>query len=157
MAFDPDQADQDPQIPEKLRAAMVGLYDRPPGIPQRVDATILRDARAWYAGRRRWWLAARWAGAGLATAAALALAGRIYLAHPGTRPAASPARQIARAGDIDGNGRVDIVDAYVVARAIAHHGPLERGWDVNGDGVVDQKDVDLIARMAVRVSPEAAQ
>ena len=136
---------------------MVRLYDQPPRVPAGLDAAILREARIGYSRRRRFWLAARWAGAGLAAAAALALAIRIYVAHPAIRPAISPPRQIARAGDIDGNGRVDILDAYVVARAIARHQTLDPAWDINGDGVVDQKDVDLIARMAVRVTPEAAQ
>ena len=55
---------------------------------------------------------------------------------------------------MDGNGRIDILDAFTVARALADKGrtgPLPAAWDVNGDGVVDQKDVDWLANAAVRV------
>src|SRR5690348_671306 len=124
-SFDPDRPDQDPRLPETLREAIVRLYNEPPRVPAELDAAILRDARTGYARRRRFWLAARWAGAGLAAAAALALAIRVYVTHPAVRPAVSPPRQVARAGDIDGNGRVDILDAYAVARAISRHQPLD--------------------------------
>ena len=60
--------------------------------------------------------------------------------------------QVAIVGDINNDGRVDILDAFVVARGIAHHEQLPAAWDVNGDGVIDQKDVDLLAQMAVTVS-----
>jgi hypothetical protein len=103
-------------------------------------------------------MAARWWGAGLAAAAAVVLALRVFVAHPtASRQAMTPPRQVARLGDVDHDGRVNILDAYIVARKIARHEPLDLAWDVNGDGVVDQRDVDLIAHMAVRVSPEAAQ
>lgn len=57
-------------------------------------------------------------------------------------------------GDVDGSGGVDIVDAFVLARAVAEVegerglGPL---WDVTGDGVVDEGDVDAVAMRAVRL------
>lgn len=137
---------------------MARLYEPLTGVPAELDSVILRDARGSYARRQRWSLAVRWAGAGLAAAAALALALRLYIAHPSTLRSATPAhRQLARVGDVDGNGRVDILDAYVVARAITRHQPLDPAWDVNGDGVVDRKDVDLIARRAVHVSEGAAE
>ena len=53
--------------------------------------------------------------------------------------------------DIDGNGRVDILDAFKLARGIEG---VERGateWDINGDGVVNREDVDYVAFKAVRL------
>jgi hypothetical protein len=46
--------------------------------------------------------------------------------------------------DLDGSGRVDIVDAYLLASGL-------KDGDVNGDGLVDQKDVEALAREAVTI------
>jgi hypothetical protein len=53
--------------------------------------------------------------------------------------------------DVNGDGRVDIRDALVLARKLRAGGPLEGGWDLSGDGVVDRVDVDRIARLVVAV------
>jgi hypothetical protein len=76
--------------------------------------------------------------------------------RPHTPPQVTP--HTALAGDINGDGRVDILDAYLVARTLAdksHTAPPPAAWDVNRDGVVDQKDVDWIANAAVRVGTSA--
>jgi hypothetical protein len=53
--------------------------------------------------------------------------------------------------DIDRSGRVDILDAFKLARQIkAGLQPSEK-WDMNGDGQVNRKDVDLVAFAAVRL------
>jgi hypothetical protein len=64
----------------------------------------------------------------------------------------------ARAIDIDRNGRVDILDAFKLARQIESAGRTEanlslreQGWDMNGDGLVNRNDVDLVASAAVRL------
>jgi hypothetical protein len=55
------------------------------------------------------------------------------------------------ASDIDHSGRVDILDAFKLARQIkAGLQPSEK-WDMNGDGLVNRKDVDLVAFAAVRL------
>lgn len=51
--------------------------------------------------------------------------------------------------DVDRSGRVDILDAFAVARSIRHADSAEH--DLNGDGRVDQSDIDLVARDAVRL------
>ena len=53
--------------------------------------------------------------------------------------------------DIDLDGRVDILDAFKLARYIKSAGRLEKNWDMNGDGTVNSEDVDLIALAAVRI------
>jgi predicted anti-sigma-YlaC factor YlaD len=52
------------------------------------------------------------------------------------------------ASDVNGDGRLDILDAFAVARAVEKGDPLVE-WDQNGDGVVDRADVDLLAFAAV--------
>ena len=111
---------------------------------------ILSAARIRLSRRRRVVAIVRW-GFAAAAAALVVLVLRVNLVHAPSAP------QVAQAGDINHDGRVDILDAYIVARGIAHHDPLPAQWDVNGDGVVDQKDVDFIANQAVHVSGGTVQ
>ena len=53
--------------------------------------------------------------------------------------------------DLNRSGRVDILDAFYLARQIEKQLELQNQWDVTGDGNVNQKDVDAIASTAVRV------
>jgi anti-sigma-K factor RskA len=72
----------------------------------------------------------------------------------------------AQAVDIDENGRVDILDAFKLARHIesadrtkTNLSPVsstgqalrKQGWDINGDGLVNRNDVDSVALAAVRL------
>lgn len=72
----------------------------------------------------------------------------------------------AQAVDIDRNGRVDILDAFKLARYVEsadltdkNLSPVsstgqalrKQGWDINGDGLVNRNDVDLVALSAVRL------
>jgi len=65
--------------------------------------------------------------------------------------------------DVDGNGRVDILDAFQLARRIETRGPADptrsgaadTQWDLNGDGRVDKDDVSLVASAAVRLDKGA--
>ncbi len=64
-------------------------------------------------------------------------------------PTTSPSNLVeAQAVDIDRNGRVDILDAFKLARHI-ESADAEKKWDINGDGFVNRKDVDLVASAAV--------
>lgn len=65
---------------------------------------------------------------------------------PPTAPAPLPASV-----DIDGNGRVDILDAFALARRIRSGAALREEWDFNGDGRVDRGDADVVALAAVRL------
>jgi len=56
-----------------------------------------------------------------------------------------------RAVDIDENGRVDILDAFKLARYVESTECTEKKWDINGDGLVNSNDVDLVASAAVRL------
>ena len=52
-------------------------------------------------------------------------------------------------GDVNGDGRVDLRDIALVARAFGSN-PTSSNWnpyaDINGDGTVIMKDIDLVAR-----------
>jgi len=61
------------------------------------------------------------------------------------------AKQALQKQDLDRSGRVDILDAFYLARQIEKQLELQNQWDVTGDGNVNQKDVDAIASTAVRV------
>ena len=64
------------------------------------------------------------------------------------------ARRAAPA-DIDGDGRVNILDAYQLAKSLGAGrlaGPGAPGWhDVNDDGAMNRLDVDAVAYLAVRL------
>jgi hypothetical protein len=149
--FQPDASDRDASLPPALLADLSALYATP-RVPAVVDARVLNDAAATYArrARHRRWL--RWAGAGAAAAAAVVIVGLI-LPHRGA--VNEPKPRYSLKGDLDGNGRVDILDAFSLARRLRDANgrslPADQLQDVNGDGVIDQKDVDLLARMAVQV------
>jgi hypothetical protein len=65
------------------------------------------------------------------------------------RDSSIAAASVSELGDVDGNGQIDIRDAFAVARAIQSGQPSMPEWDRNGDGIVDGADVDLIALTAV--------
>jgi hypothetical protein len=84
-----------------------------------------------------------WMWRGAAAAAVLATLGVWY-----TRWSASSARECGP--DFDGNGRIDVLDAFHVARGIAS-GTARAEWDFDGNGRVDRGDADELARRAVKV------
>lgn len=55
----------------------------------------------------------------------------------------------AAAEDINRDGQVDILDAYVLADRIEQQQPIS--GDVNNDGVTDREDIRLVAFAAVRL------
>lgn len=151
----PAPADE-PELPSGLVAALEGLSDPAPPVPRAVDHAILTDARAGFSRRRRFRLAVAWAGATAATAAAVVvLVLNLRLERAPSGPVATTREQTV-AGDIDGNGRVDILDAFVLSRRINAHSAISRD-DFNGDGVVDTKDVDAVAAIAVRLPAGGVQ
>ena len=149
----PDPVDE-PQLPAALVEALGGLHPRGPAVPGGVDRAILSEARAGYTRRRRFWLATRAVGATAAAAAAIVLAVVAVRERRHAVPAPVAATrgvgQAGLSGDLDGNGRVDVLDAFLVARRV-RDGTTTPGNDVNGDGVVDQRDVDRVAGLVVSV------
>jgi len=147
--------DREPHVSDRLRQDLQGLFQPPGAVPARVDKAILDQAHRRLAKPRHLVIRLQWA-AGLAAAAAVIVLG-VVLFNPKSeirnpksfRPALAEGR-----ADIDGNGRVDILDAFRLARDIEARGPADLRWDLNGDGRVDQADVDLVAAAAVRLGPQ---
>jgi hypothetical protein len=82
----------------------------------------------------------------LAAAAAIALGawlGSLWL--PSNRSA-----PVARE-DVNRDGRVDVLDAFVLALRLQQGSIADRLFDINGDGIVDQRDIDAIAAKAVKL------
>jgi hypothetical protein len=68
------------------------------------------------------------------------------------QPATGPARDSAFArGDLNHDGRVDILDAFALARQLKQGETRNLQLDVNGDGVVDERDVATLAARAVKL------
>lgn len=147
MAHPSHQHEDDPApAPPKLVAALRRLYARPVAVPPRVDRAVLAEARRQLRSPARNVLRlADWR-PWLAAAATGVLALTLAYAWLTWRAKEAVARE-----DLDGNGRVDILDAFALARRIQHDGLPPAGFDLNGDGVVDQKDVEVLATHAVEV------
>jgi len=141
----PDPAEES-ELPAALVEALGGLH-RGPAVPGEIDRAILAEAKAGYLRRRRFWLAARAAGA---TAAAAAIVIAVVAVRERRERAAAPVAAVVMPGDLDRSGRVDILDAFLLARRV-RDGSSTNGDDVTGDGVVDQRDVDRVAGLAVSV------
>ncbi|MEM7165783.1 MAG: dockerin type I repeat-containing protein [Planctomycetota bacterium] len=124
----------------RLSHDLRALYAAPP-VPASVDEEILRALEPAPARRRPWVL-----GTGAAAAAVLLITG--ILAWFGPPPTIDEQRKLAH--DVDGNQRLDIVDAYLVAVA-AERGDAPLSWDVNGDGNVDVLDATVLAQRVVRL------
>lgn len=160
--YDHDALDLSPAARAAIAEALQDT--RPfPGVPGSVDRAVQADARRTMRDRLARRTTVLWtirAGAAVA-AAGLALA--VWTLGPWrgatrTTPGVQSPR-IAAAGpeDIDSNGRVDILDALAIARALDQRtrakAPIPASWDVNHDGVVDERDVEQVAAAAVRITP----
>lgn len=156
MPFTDDQFED---LPDALVSDLRATYGRTSTtVPPTVDAAILHEARAAFARRRRFQLALRGFGAVAAAAAIIALAlPLIRSANTTKRVAKAPVQTqlisvVPANEDVDGSGKVDILDAFVVAKLIETKNQIDETYDVNHDGKVDQADVDRIAVAAVNTS-----
>lgn len=57
----------------------------------------------------------------------------------------------ALAGDINRDGQLNILDAYLLQRKIENAASLEAAWDLTRDGQVDASDVSAIAAQSVKL------
>jgi hypothetical protein len=70
----------------------------------------------------------------------------------GWRLAGTRARGTFAREDLNHDGRVDILDAFDLARTLkTRPGLTSPVMDVNGDGVVDERDVTSLAARAVQL------
>jgi hypothetical protein len=137
-------------MPALLRADLVQLDQLRTAIPGRLDARILSSAKSGYSKRMIFRRPGRWLMVAGTLAATVAILLVLHAEH------LTPLFRLARE-DINRNGKVDMLDAYVLAKKIDAGEKLDPKWDVNGDGVVDQADVDWIANAAVHISESDRQ
>ena len=135
------------EAPPELISALRRSPQAPIFIPPTIDESILDAARRHLAPKKengfKWILLMRW---GFPVAALILLLAILPRFIP---KSGSGSRSSVLPGDINHDGRVDILDAFALAREIktgAHPGP---GRDINGDGVVDERDVAALAARAV--------
>jgi hypothetical protein len=146
--------DLDFRISSKLSADLKGLFEPDVGIPPEVDRAVMYRADKHLSPlqsskQRR--LRIHWGWRIAAAAAVIIIAFSLDLTkQPENRPDSFSLSR-AQAEDIDRNGRVDILDAFKLAKQIESAGRMEKEWDFNGDGLIDRSDVDIIANTAVRL------
>jgi len=142
------------RIPSKLSADLNALFEPRVGVPPEVDRAVMDRAHKHFAalqtskGRR---LRVHWAWRIAAAAAVIIFAFSLDLTKQTTPTTDRFLLSKTQAADIDRNGRVDILDAFKLAKQIESAGPAETEWDINGDGLIDRSDVDVVALAAVRL------
>lgn len=153
MAQSDPQTDDSPEleVPQGLRDDLARLYRADLSVPAGVDEAIRTAARRHFLRRRRSRRIIRLVQFSAAAAAVILLAVRVAnhsaQAPPGsTAMTPPPAKE-----DIDGNGRVNILDAFALARHVETDASPNLAWDMNGDGALDGSDIDAVAMAAVRL------
>lgn len=146
--------DMDSKVSNRFSNDLKALFEPQRGVPPEVDRAVLDRAHKHFAqmqpGKSKR-LRIHWAWRIAAAAAVIILAFSLDLTKQGGLTTDSFSVSETPAVDIDRNGRVDILDAFKLAKQIESAGPLQAGWDVNGDGLIDRDDVDVVALAAVRL------
>jgi hypothetical protein len=148
-----EPGDSPEAVPPKLLAALQRLENRQVFVPPVLDRSILAAARQKLSRHERTqarWLRPRLLWPALASgcaAVSLLFFGIVW--HPWS---AHQHPGFARE-DVNHDGRIDILDAYALARQIESGKRPDTAFDVNGDGVVDRRDAEAIAKRAVRLTP----
>jgi len=131
----------EPQLPAELAGEMKRLFTHRAFVPGEMDEAVLAAGRARLGRLRRRRMARRFA-AGFAAAAVVGIVVYVQFSpdSTGTQP------DVFAREDVNRDGRVNIVDALMLARRVEAH---DADLDINGDGSVDRGDVDALAMMAV--------
>ena len=132
-----------PQPGPRLGRALAGLRKESVFISPVVDEKVLGQAKP-HLARIRTRRSRRERVGWVALAAGVALAAMVArtVLHQGGSP------QFARE-DLNHDGKVDILDAFQLAREIKSGKPPAQIEDFNGDGKVDAADVEILAKRAV--------
>ena len=144
---DQDDSEQNLEASPRLVSALKEISNREIFIPSHVDHAILKAAQERLAPRAkaRFGNFHRWMLWPALAAACVFVACAAWLLT--TRP------HYAR-DDLNRDGKVDILDAFALARQLKSSAHLSSTLDINGDGVVDGRDVALIAAHAVQLKKD---
>ena len=115
-----------------------------------MDERILTAVRREAVGRNRMRWVIRYAIGSVAAAAAVIVVA-IKVTHHQQPAVNYSGAVVVSAEDVNHDGKLDILDAFLMARKVAAHEKLGNEWDFNHDGIVDTKDVDVIALGAVKL------
>ena len=151
------------ELPDAVKAALRKRFGPVPDVPSDINQSILADAKRHFEQndpaalrptKRRRVSVWQWTSIGCTVAAACVL----FLAMKAQQPQSEisfAAKSNAVLGDaeltsdVDFNGRVDILDAFAMAREMrSGHAGFR---DMNRDGRFDQLDIDIVAREAVKL------
>jgi len=144
----------EPEAPRRLTEELRRLYDRDLAVPSEIDEAIVARAARQLARRRPAVTLLRWLPVA-AAAAAIILVVLLPLSIREHRPEPPVRGKLAIREDFDRSGRVDILDAFALAREMEKALEPRSDWDINGDGMVDKKDVDTIALAAVSLERQS--
>ncbi len=151
MSSDPN-IDPLPMTPPRLAEDLRGLHGGEP--PEHLARLVLLRAERELAGaevRRRNRFRLQRLAAAAAGIALFLLVARLVTQRSGPVPRPAPVVKAADpAFDVTGDGSVNILDAFRLARLLEGEGAAG-AWDANGDGRVDRADVETIAMRAVRL------
>ncbi len=141
--------DIDLGVSDRLSDDLKTLFEPKTPAVDRVDRVVLDAARRRLTRpapkRRRLWVA------GISAAAAVVLLAVVLSGPWRTESTFLSVDAVEMPADVDGNGRIDILDAYKLARHVEGAGKPDMRWDQNHDGTVNADDVDLVASAAVRL------
>jgi hypothetical protein len=145
-----DDQDQDLQAPPRLVSALQLATKPQIFVPPTLDETILKAANQHLVPRNEpkplWLRLSPW----FAAAAALFLVLAV-IPHLLRKSGPSPSAGRFVLEDVNHDGKVDILDAFALARQLKAGTSPNPRMDINGDGVVDGRDVTSLAAHAVKL------
>jgi hypothetical protein len=149
-----DGPERESEAPDALRRDLQALFAPEVEVPATVDRAVMVTARRRLSRPRPVLRLVRRVAAAAALVAVVLLV-RMF-ANLGERAdGRTPTRSASVAAlDFDRDGRVDVLDAFALARRVERGEPLATRWDLNGDGKIDRRDADVIARRAVAIGGE---